>query len=73
MNISIVKDTLRRNVGRKAIIKCNLGRKKYEEYQAIIKEIYDNIFLVELNKDNNIEIKSFSYNDIITKNIRIEY
>ena len=50
-------------------IKYNLGRNKYEEYEAIVKELYDYVFLVECD---NI-IKSFSYTDVITKVIRIDY
>ena len=40
-----------------------------EEYEAKIKELYDYVFLVECD---NI-IKSFSYIDVITKVIRIDY
>ena len=50
-------------------IKYNLGRNKYEEYEAKIKELYDYIFLV----DTDYGVKSFSYIDVITKVIRIDY
>ena len=72
MNISKVKDLLSEHLGECATITYNLGRNKTDEYKAIIKELYDNVFLVELNNDNK-EIKSFTYSDVITKNIKIEY
>ena len=50
-------------------IKYSLGRNKYEEYEAKIKELYDYVFLVECD---NV-IKSFSYTDVITKVIKIDY
>ena len=59
------------HVRRDVVIKYNLGRNKYEKYQVRIKELYSNIFLVELKKDK--QIKSFSYNDVITKTIKIDY
>ena len=51
-------------------IKCNLGRNKYETYEATIKKIYNFLFLVETN-DKNKSLKSFSYADIISKTIKI--
>ena len=64
-------EKLNYHLGKDVIIKYNLGRNKYERYKVKIKELYNNIFLVELKKDK--QIKSFSYNDIITKTIKIDY
>lgn len=66
-----IKNYLNDYIGCDVTIKYNLGRNKYESYQVKIKELYNNIFLVQ-QKDNNL-IKSFSYNDVITKIIKIEY
>lgn len=59
------------HLGHDVIIKYNLGRNKYEKYKVKIKKLYSNIFLVELKEDK--QIKSFSYNDVITKTIKIDY
>ena len=69
MTISKIKKELLEHVGDIVSIKYNLGRNKYEEYEAIVKELYDFVFLVEC--DNMI--KSFSYIDVITKVIKIDY
>lgn len=73
MTISQIKLDLCEHLGNKATIKYNLGRNKFEKYNATIKELYDNVFLVECKNNNNIEIKSFSYTDVITKRIKIDY
>ena len=73
MTVSQVKMDLCEHLGKNAIIKYNLGRNKYEKYNVIIKELYDYVFLVECNNSNNTEIKSFTYSDVITKVIRIDY
>ncbi len=70
MTIAKIKEELEKHVGEKALIKYSLGRNKYESYQVKIKELYDYIFLVELDQN---QIKSFSYTDIITKTIKIDY
>lgn len=70
MTIDSVKEQLNNHLGHKITIKYNLGRNKYEKYDVVLKELYSHIFLVEL--DNEI-IKSFSYSDVITKTIKIDY
>ena len=64
-----IKNELQKHIGKEAIINYNLGRNKFEEYHVIIKKLYDNIFLVE----DKISTKSFSYNDVITKTIKVRY
>ena len=70
MNMNMVKEHLEKHLGCTAKIKYSLGRNKYERYQVKIKKLYNNVFTVL--KDNN-EIKSFSYNDVIMKTIKIDF
>ena len=72
MNTETVKKKLNDYIGKEATIKYSLGRNKYEKYKVVIKELYKNIFLVEV-KDENKEIKSFTYSDVITKTIKIDF
>ena len=71
MNKTDIIENLNCYLGQEVTIKYNLGRNKYEKYRVRIKELYSNIFLVELKEDK--QVKSFSYNDIITKTIKIDY
>ncbi len=73
MTIEKVKQELHNHIGDVVTIKYNLGRNKFEKYDVVIKELYKHVFLVEVNKENNNEIKSFSYSDVITKTIKIDY
>lgn len=70
MNLNIVKDNLKKYLGSKITIKYNLGRNKYEKYDVKIVKLYNNVFIVE---NDNKEVKSFSYNDIIMKTIKIDF
>ena len=67
-NSLAVKKALIPHLGKKIKIKYNLGRNKYEEYDAKIIKIYNSVFLVKLN---NNTLKSFSFADIVTKIIKI--
>lgn len=68
--ISEIRSKLNDYIGEEVIIRYNLGRNKYEKYTVIIKEIYDSVFLVEL--ESKIK-KSFTYSDVITNTIKIDY
>ena len=65
-----IKNKLGSYIGHEVTIKYNLGRNKFEKYNVTIKELYDNVFLVE---SSSKEKKSFSYIDILTKTIKIDY
>lgn len=71
MKVDEIKTELNQHLGRKAKIKYNLGRNKIEEYNVKIKKLYDHVFLVEMQEDQ--QIKSFSYSDVIMKTIKIKY
>ena len=69
MTIYEIKKDLGKNIGKEVYIKYNLSRNKYEDYKAVIKELYDYVFIVE----NEFGIKSFSYSDVMTRTIHIDY
>lgn len=69
MNTEIIKKKLNEHLGKKATIEYSLGRNKVESYDVVIKELYSKVFLVE--EGNNI--LSFSYSDVITKTIKIDF
>ena len=71
MTLQEIKKKVNNNIGNNVTIKYNMGRNKIEKYNVKIKETYNNIFIVEI--ENKKEIKSFSYTDIITKTIKIDY
>lgn len=73
ITIKNVKEELTKHLGDEVTIKYNLGRNKYEKYNVKLKKLYDYVFTVELEKKKSKEIKSFSYSDVITKIIKIDY
>lgn len=69
MTIEKIKENLTENVGNKVRITFNVGRNKIEEFDAIIKETYKFIFIVETENEN----KSFSYSDVLTKTVELHF
>ena len=68
MNKDKVKNELKLLFGKRVNIKINVGRKKINEYEGVVNGIYSNLFTVKICE----EIKSFSYVDILTKNLVIK-
>ena len=65
MNIEHIKKNINNMKGTKVFAKVNIGRNKYEEFEGIIFGVYPSLFTIKVNN----EIKSFSYADLLTKNI----
>ena len=68
MNINILKESVLNYLGKNIKVKEYLGRNKYETYKAKLTNMYPNIFTI--NKDGII--KSFTYSDLLIKNVIIK-
>ena len=73
MNIYTVKKYLSKRIGKIAKIKYSLRRNKYETYIVKLDKLYSNIFTVLVQKKDTIELKSFSYNDIVMRQLKIDF
>lgn len=69
MTIEKIKENLTENLGNKVRITFNVGRNKIEEFEAVLKETYRFIFVVETENEN----KSFSYSDVLTKTVELHF
>ena len=65
MSIEKIKNKINSMVGEKVLAKVDVGRNKYEYIEGVILNTYPYLFTIKTNN----EIKSFSYSDILTKNI----
>jgi len=66
--INKIKKNIEKNMGNEIKIIYNGSRNRKEEYLGVIREVYNNIFIVKLDTD---EIKSFSYSDVLTNTVEI--
>ena len=67
MNIDNIKKQIMKLKDAKLKIRINLGRNKSEYLEGKICKVHPNIFTISTNKG----LKSFSYSDVIIKNIVI--
>lgn len=69
-----IKDYLDDRVGEPISVTVQMGRKKKKERNGILKETYRSVFVVDLNQEeNDFDRISYSYRDILTNTIEIEF
>lgn len=69
MNINLVKEEIKKNLGKNVRIRVIGNRNKVDEYIGKIYKTYPYIFSILIENDE----KSFSYADVITKDVLIYY
>ncbi len=63
-----VKEEITEYLGKKVMAKVDVGRNKFEYHEGIILNVYPFLFTLKVGN----EIKSFSYADVLTKNIIVK-
>ena len=73
-DIKRVKFSVNQNIGSKVKIRANRGRHKIDVTEGVIRETYPSVFLVEVeNKlDDTTQNISFSYTDVLTKDVQMQ-
>lgn len=68
-----IKSMLDERVGEEIIVTVQMGRKKKRERRGTLAETYRSIFVVDLQEEDNIDRISFSYRDVLTNSVEIEF
>ena len=74
-DISKVRASVSQQCGNRVVIQLDRGRNKFDIQKGTLKDAYPSVFtvLVDDEKDENPpQLLSFSYTDIITKDIRMK-
>ena len=72
--ISKVRASVHQQCGNRVKIQLDRGRNKVDIQEGVIQKAYPSVFtiLVDDEQDNATQLLSFSYTDIITKDIRMK-
>ncbi len=71
MMIEEIKNTLRCNLGKTLKFRINGARNQTEKFEGQITCLYNSVFLVQDNSSGLV--RSFSYSDVLTKNLIIYF
>lgn len=72
-DVGKVRNVVRKHIGSKVVVRCNLGRHKVDVTEGIISETYPSIFLIKVRNEieDTFQVISYSYTDVLTKDVRI--
>ena len=73
-DISRVRASVKECCGNKVVIRLDRGRNKIDIQRGTLKDAYPSVFTIlveDEKKENPPKLMSFSYTDIITKDIRL--
>lgn len=73
-DISKVRASVHQQCGRKVMIQLDKGRNKIDIQEGVIQNAYPSVFTVLVNdgnEQNPPQLLSFSYSDIITRDVRM--
>lgn len=73
--INKVRASVHQQCGSKVMIQLDRGRNKIDVQEGVIVDAYPSVFTIlvnDQNKDNPPQLLSFSYTDIITRDIRMK-
>ena len=72
--LSEIKTYLEERVGEEISVTVQMGRKKKKERKGVLRETYRSVFIVDLNQDeNDFDRISYSYRDVLTNTIELEF
>lgn len=73
-SINSIKHKLDSHLGDSLTVVAQAGRKKITKRRGTLKETFPAVFVVDLDQDqNNFKHVSYSYTDLLTKNIALEF
>lgn len=72
-NLLEIKSMLDSRLGEEIVVTVQMGRKKKRERRGTLAETYRSIFIVDLNDDDSIDRVSYSYKDVLTNAVEIEF
>lgn len=74
ITIATIKHQLDDHVGQNLTVVAQAGRKKVVRRKGTLRETFPAVFVVELDQDeNNFERVSYSYTDLLTETIQLEF
>jgi uncharacterized protein Veg len=72
--LASIKHKLDNKIGEKIMVVAQAGRKKVTRRRGVLRETFPAIFVVDLDQEeNSFERVSYSYADLLTKSIEVEF
>lgn len=68
-----IKQELEGRVGQRVLVTAQAGRKRVAKHHGVLSKTYPAIFVVHVEGQGQISRISYSYTDLLTQNISIDF
>lgn len=72
-SIEEIKSKLDAHVGETITVVSQAGRKKFTERSGVLRSTFPSLFVVELDEEAQFKQASYSYTDVLTKNVHVDF
>ncbi|MBC9118511.1 Veg family protein [Fructobacillus fructosus] len=72
-SIEEIKSRLDNHIGEAVTVVSQAGRKKFTERSGVLRSTFPSLFVVELDEDTQFKQASYSYAEILTKNVQVDF
>jgi uncharacterized protein Veg len=72
-DVNCVRNAVMNQTGKRVKVRINRGRHKVDVTEGIISETYPSIFLIKIQEADDMPIRtvSYSYTDVLTKDVEL--
>ncbi len=71
LTLDRIRQNLKEYVGRRVLVRANKGRKRIVERRGTLEDMYPDLFLIRLGAEQHNRSVSYTYADILTKDVEI--
>lgn len=70
--VGSIREELRKIVGKRIEFRANRGRRKCYISEGVLEDAYESIFAIAVRREDFIQRHSYSYCDVLTKNVELK-
>lgn len=70
--INRIRARVEEMLGSKVRVSADMGRKRITQYNGVVCGVYPNVFTLSVIMDGTERKLTYSYNDVLTKTVRLE-
>jgi len=72
-NVCKVYSMIQHNIGKKVLVRTNQGRNRFDEEEGVIDEMHPHVFCIKVDNDEGIKTLSFSYTDVLIRDVELVF
>ncbi|MBP5178038.1 MAG: Veg family protein [Lachnospiraceae bacterium] len=72
-NMCKVYNMIQDNIGKRVLVRTNQGRNRFDEEEGVIEEMHPHVFCIKVGEEDNLKTLSFSYTDVLIRDVELVF